>query len=204
MSQKNQELEIKLYLSDLNAFQGKVEALGGDLTEPRVHEVNLRFDLPDGELTRTAQVLRLRQDAAARMTYKGPGETIDGVHARREIEFTVSDFQSAQSLLETLGYQISLMYEKFRTTYILDGLQITLDEMPYGNFTEIEGADTAAIHRAAEKLSLRWETRILDSYTSLFDHLRNEMGLTFRDLSFANFAELKISSEDLGVVPADR
>jgi hypothetical protein len=76
--------------------------------------------------------------------------------------------------------------------------------MPYGNFTEIEGADTAAIHRAAEKLSLRWETRILDSYTSLFDHLRNEMGLTFRDLSFANFAELKISSEDLGVVPADR
>jgi adenylate cyclase class IV len=33
------------------------------------------------------------------MTYKGPGKTIDGVHARREIEFTVGDFHSAQLLL---------------------------------------------------------------------------------------------------------
>jgi len=204
MSQNQQELEVKLYLADLPAFQARVEDLGADLTEPRLHEVNLRFDLPDGELTRTAQVLRLRQDTAARMTYKGPGKTIDGVHARREIEFTVSDFQSAQSLLETLGYQISLMYEKYRTTYFLDDLQITLDEMPYGNFTEIEGADTAAIHKAAEKLGLSWEATILESYTSLFEILRNKLDLTFRDLSFANFAELKITPEDLGVIPADR
>jgi len=204
MSQNQQELEIKLYLADLAAFENRVKDLGAELTEPRLHEVNLRFDLPDGELTRTAQVLRLRQDTAARMTYKGPGETVDGVHARREIEFTVSDFQSAQSMLETLGYQISLMYEKYRTTYFLDSLQITLDEMPYGTFTEIEGVDTAAIHRAAENLGLSWEARILDSYTSLFEHLRQKLGLTFRDLSFADFAELKITPEDLGVIPADQ
>jgi adenylate cyclase class 2 len=203
MAQGQQELEVKLYLSDLNSLPEQLVSLGGKLSEPRLHEVNLRFDLPNGELTRTAQVLRLRQDSAARMTYKGPGEMMDGVHARREIEFTVSDFQSAQDLLESLGYQISLMYEKYRTTYTLDDLQITLDEMPYGNFTEIEGTDTAAIHHAAERLSLRWEARILESYTSLFDHLREALGLTFRDLSFANFADLKVTPEDLGVTPAD-
>ncbi len=204
MGQNQQELEIKLYLTDLAAFNQKVETIGGQLTEPRLHEVNLRFDLPDGELTRTAQVLRLRQDTAARMTYKGPGEMIAGVHARREIEFTVGDFQSAQTLLETLGYQVSLMYEKYRTTYSLDGLQITLDEMPYGNFTEIEGSDTSAIHHAAGKLDLNWEARIPESYTSLFDLLRGKLGLNFRDLSFANFAELKITPGDLGVIPADQ
>jgi adenylate cyclase class 2 len=203
MAQGQQELEVKLYLSDLKSLPEQLVSLGGKLSEPRLHEVNLRFDLPNGELTRTAQVLRLRQDSAARMTYKGPGEMMDGVHARREIEFTVSDFQSAQDLLESLGYQISLMYEKYRTTYTLDDLQITLDEMPYGNFTEIEGTDTAAIHHAAERLSLRWEARILESYTSLFDHLREALGLTFRDLSFANFADLKVTPEDLGVTPAD-
>ena len=204
MGSNQQELEIKLYLADLPALKGKLEAAGAQLAEDRLHEINLRFDLPDGELTRTAQVLRLRQDTAARMTYKGPGETIAGVHARREIEFTVSDFQSAQALLETLGYQVSLMYEKYRTTYHLDNLHITLDEMPYGNFTEIEGSDTTAIHQAASRLGLRWEARILESYTSLFDHLRRKMGLTFRDLSFANFADLEITSHDLGVNPADR
>jgi adenylate cyclase class 2 len=204
MDSNQQELEIKLYLSDLPAFQAKVEALGGQLVEPRLHEINLRFDTPNGELTRSAQVLRLRQDVAARLTYKGPGKSIDGVHARREIEFTVSDYQSALSLLEALGYQISLMYEKFRTTYLLDGLQITLDEMPYGDFTEIEGPQAGAIHTAAEKLGVNWEARILSSYTSLFNHLREELNLTFRDLSFENFAGLDISPAELGVVPADQ
>jgi adenylate cyclase class 2 len=203
MGGNQQELEIKLYLTDLKNFQHKVEALGGQLVEPRLHEINLRFDTPDGELTRTAQVLRLRQDTAARLTYKGPGETVGGVHARREIEFTVSDYQSARLLLESLGYQISLMYEKFRTTYMLDGLQVTLDEMPYGNFTEIEGSDPTAIRDTARKLGVNWDMRILESYTSLFDLLRKKLDLTFRDLSFVNFSELEISPKDLGVNPAD-
>ena len=203
MSSNQQELEIKLYLSDLPAFQRKVEALGGQMVEPRLHEINLRFDTPDGELTRNYQVLRLRQGTAARLTYKGPGETVEGVHSRKEIEFTVSDYQSAESLLEALGYQVSLMYEKFRTTYELEGLQVTLDEMPYGNFTEIEGPDAAAIHAAAAKTGINWEARILESYTSLFDHLREELGFTFRDLSFENFVNLKITPHDLGVTPAD-
>lgn len=204
MGQNQQELEIKLYLADLPALKGKLEISGAKLIEARLHEINLRFDLPDGELTRKAQVLRLRQDTAARMTYKGPGETIDGVHARREIEFTVGDFQSAQLLLESLGYQVSLMYEKYRTTYSLDGLQVTLDEMPYGNFSEIEGTDTSAIHHAAMKLDLSWEARILESYTTLFDQLQEKLGLTFQNLSFANFAEINITPEDLGVIPADQ
>jgi adenylate cyclase class 2 len=204
MAQDQQELEIKLYLADLPAFKSKLESINASLVEPRLHEVNLRFDLPEGELTKNLQVLRLRQDTRARMTYKGPGETIDGVYARREIEFSVSDFQSAQTLLEALGYRVSLMYEKFRTMYTLEGLQITLDEMPYGNFTEIEGADTSAIHRVAGELDLSWEARILESYTSLFDLLKEKRGLTFRDLSFTNFSDLHISPADLGVIQADQ
>ncbi len=203
MGGNQQELEIKLYLSNLSSFQQKVEGLGSQLVEPRLHEINLRFDTPEGDLTRTAQVLRLRQDTAARMTYKGPGETVGGVHARREIEFTVSDYKSAQLLLESLGFQVSMMYEKFRTTYSLEGLQITLDEMPYGNFTEIEGSDPAAIRAVATQLGVSWDARILESYTSLFDLLREKLNLTFRDLSFANFSTLNISPENLGITPAD-
>ena len=203
MESNQQELEIKLYLLDMPAFQQRVESLGGQLIEPRLHEINLRFDTPDEQLTRASQVLRLRQDTAARLTYKGPGETIDGVHARREIEFTVSDYQSARALLEALGYQVSLMYEKFRTTYELDGLQVTLDEMPYGNFTEIEGPDGKQIRAAAETLGVSWEARIIQSYTTLFEQLRQKKGFTFRDLSFDNFSSRDISPADLGVVPAD-
>ena len=203
MTEDHQELEVKLYLADLEAFQRRVEAQGAILIEARLHEVNLRFDTADESLTRSLQVLRLRQDTAARLTYKGPGETIDGVYVRREIEFMVSDYQSARALLEVLGYQVSLMYEKYRTTYDLDGMHVTLDEMPYGDFTEIEGYDAERIRSAAEKLGLKWEARITDSYTSLFERLRGELDFTFRDLSFENFAGMEVPAAALGVRPAD-
>jgi len=200
---KGTELEIKLYLNDLPAFRQRLEDLGAKLVQLRVHEVNLRFDTPEGSLTRSLQVLRLRQDTAARLTYKGPGEVAGGVHARRELEFIVSDFEAARALLEALGYRVSLMYEKYRTTYDLDRVHVTLDEMPYGDFAEIEGPDPESIQAVAKKLGVDWEARVLDSYTALFANLRQTLGLEFRDLSFENFAGLPVSPEALGVRPAD-
>lgn len=197
------ELEIKLYLNDLPALRRRLEDAGARLYQPRVHEVNLRFDTPDGSLASARQVLRLRQDTNARLTYKGPGQLSGGVYARRELEFTVSDFDVARALLEALGYRVSLMYEKYRTTYDLDGVHVTLDELPYGDFAEIEGPDPQSIQEIAQKLGLDWEARVLDSYTALFADLRQTLGLAFQDLSFENFASLPVSPESLGVRPAD-
>jgi adenylate cyclase class 2 len=198
------ELEVKFYLADLPALEARLRALGARLVQASLHEVNLRFDTPDRDLTRSYQVLRLRQDTAARMTYKGPGKDKDGVRLRQEIEFSVSNFEAARDLLLALGYQVSVMYEKYRTTYALDEVEVTLDQMPYGNFAEIEGPDPASIHRASERLGLNWERRGLESYTALFERLRTALGFTFRDLVFDNFRGLKITPADLGLQPADR
>jgi adenylate cyclase class 2 len=198
MSKSDQELEVKFYLSDLPALRARLEAAGAQLYKPRVHEINLRFDTPSGDLTRGYRVLRLRQDSEARLTYKGPGELVDGVRSRQELEFTVSDFETARHFLEALGYEVSVMYEKYRATYTLEGVLVTLDEMPYGNFAEIEGPDGASIRKTAEVLGLDWERRILDSYIMLFDRLRERLGLAFRDLSFANFEKLTVTGEMLG------
>jgi adenylate cyclase class 2 len=111
----------------------------------------------------------------------------------------VSDFDMARRLLEALGYEINVMYEKYRATYDLDGVLITLDEMPYGNFIEIEGPDGARIRQVAEELQVDWEARILDSYLTLFDHLRGKLGLKFQYLSFSNFEGVQVKPEDLGV-----
>jgi adenylate cyclase class 2 len=203
MANQEQELEVKLYLLDLPAFQRRLEALGGKPVQARVHEINLRFDTPEGELARASQVLRLRQDQGARLTYKGPGKIVGGVRARREIEFSVGDFDAARSFLEALGYQVSLMYEKYRATYKLDGVLVTLDEMPYGTFAELEGPDAGSIQALALKLGVNWEARIVDSYTFLFERLRGTLGFTFQDLSFENFAGMEVTSDALGVSPAD-
>jgi len=203
MTGSGYELELKFLLSYPPALETRLQALRANLVHKRVHEINLRFDTPDGALTSSSQVLRLRQDYQARITYKGPSETEGGVRKRREIEFTVGDYQAAQALLEALGYQVSLMYEKYRTSYEWERVQIVLDEMPYGTFAEIEGSTPEQIRAVSDRLNLDWSKGVLDSYTVLFDKLRAAHGFTFRDLSFANFANLQADLFILGISPAD-
>ncbi len=196
------ETEAKFYIEHPDALQKRIESLGATVSEPRVLETNLRFDTPDRDLRHLGYVLRLRQDKRARMTFKDGEQAQGGAFNRRELEFTVSDFDTAKELLQALGYEVSFTYEKYRTTYKLDGAEIMLDEMPYGNFVEIEGPEDA-IRAAAEKLQLKWDTAIQDSYSLLFEKLRAHQGWHMSNLSFANFKQLPVTPELLGVTPAD-
>jgi adenylate cyclase, class 2 len=203
VASKDKELEVKFYMANLPALKVKLEAMEAHCLQERVHEVNLRFDTANEDLKRSFQVLRLRKDRDCRLTYKGPGQIQDGVRLRKELEFTVSDFDTAKAFLEALGYQVVLMYEKYRAVYALGEVLVTLDEMPYGHFAEIEGPGGEAIQQAALRLGLDWETRILDSYMVLFDRARSALGFTFRDLSFDDFISLPVSAAALGVRQAD-
>jgi adenylate cyclase class 2 len=198
-----QEIEAKFYVQDLKRIESRIQQLDARLIQPRVLETNLRFDLPDGGLRSKGQVLRLRQDTEARLTYKGSGKSQQGIVNRTEIEFTVEDFERAKLFLEALGYQQILQYDKYRTTYELAACHIMLDELPYGNFVEIEGADIVSIRATAEKLNLNMQAAISESYSFLFEKVRQTLGLKFNDLTFANFAGLQVTQEHLQVQSAD-
>ncbi len=197
------EQEVKFYLMHLTRLEQRLLRHGAVLEHPRVLEVNLRFDTPDGALTSQRKVLRLRQDSRARMTYKSPMLPGQAVSIREEIEFEVSDFNAARALLEALGYQVSVMYEKYRTTYHFMGTHVTLDEMPYGSFAEIEGQSTAQIQSAAAALRLDWQARTLDSYLAIFYRTRQALNLTAEHLSFAAFSGVAVAPQHLGILPAD-
>ena len=198
-----QELEVKFYVCHLEDLERRLRSQGASLAAPRSHEYNLRFDTPGSDLGRESRVLRLRQDAKAALTFKGPTQDIQGVNVRQEIEFDVSDFTAARHLLEALGYQVILIYEKYRATYHLDNVLVTLDEMPFGSFAEVEGPDVASIRECASRLGLDWARRCGGTYISIFQQIKQSRGYAFRDLTFANFASLSLSAEDLGVHPAD-
>lgn len=204
MSKAEQEIEVKFPLHDLPELAGRLEALGARLVSPRVYEINLRFDTQEGELTAARRVLRLRKDNNAVMTFKGPSEQGDEVSTRQEIEFQVSDFATARRFLEALGYVVAVMYEKYRTTYSFGDLVITLDEMPFGCFAEIEGPDAASIRTAAAALRLDWDARSTDSYLGLFNRLRTSLGLSMKNLSFGDFEGVQVTMEDLGLRYADQ
>ena len=197
------EREAKFYLSDLSALEARLQSIGARRIKPRVHEMNLRFDTPSQDLTRTFQVLRLRQDSQVRLTYKGPGKIEAGVRNREEIEFAVGSFEAARNFLQALGYQVSFVYEKCRTRYELNDVEVVLDETPIGHFVEIEGPDGIVIRAAAAHLGLDWEARITESYLRLFQLARTSLGLAYRDMTFEHFNEMDVEPETMGVRVAD-
>lgn len=198
------ETEVKFYVRDLKRVELRLRELKARLIQPRVHEVNLRFDNPGGDLRRSLKVLRLRKDSKAKLTFKGPSEAREGgVLSRREVEFTVGDFDSAREFLELLGFVPIVFYEKYRATYELEGVHVMLDELPYGEFVEIEGEDIVALRRVAGLLGLNWEAMVKAGYHALFERVVDKHGLEAGKLSFKALENVRITPDDLRIIPAD-
>lgn len=196
MNQTTQETEIKLYTPDLQIIQNRLTDAGAALIYPRIFERNMRYENADKSLHEQGIVVRLREDSRIRLTYKGPGEVNNNdVISREELEVEVSDFATMEMILSRLGYQPYMAYEKYRTTYELNDTEIVLDELPFGNFTEIEGTPDQ-IEATIEALSLADMLRLPYSYARLFDFVKYNMGLIFRDLTFENFEGITVNRYD--------
>jgi adenylate cyclase class 2 len=203
MAQNNQEIESKFYVRELVPIDERLKSLGAVCIVPRGFEYNLRFDNPGNSLQRQHKVLRLRKFDDVRLTFKDAGERIDGALSRTEIELVVNDFDMAQKFLECLGYRVAAVYEKYRAMYSLGTAIITLDELPYGKFVEIEAENPAQIKELALQLGLDPNVSIPLSYQGLFERVKFAKNLSAKNLAFWEFEKIDLSAFDLGVTPAD-
>ena len=203
MSANGQEIEAKFYVGNLKAIEARLLALGATCTVPRGFEYNLRFDNPQNSLNRQHKVLRLRKFDDVRLTFKGPVEKIGGAIARAEIELVVNDFDTAQQFIESLGYRVFGVYEKYRTMYDLEGTMVTLDELPYGHFVEIEGESPKKIREIALRLALNPAAAIPAGYQDLFERIKRSKELDIKNLTFWEFTNIHTTAEDFGVSAAD-
>lgn len=203
MATNKLELEAKFWISSLDKLESRLRSLGAELIQERTFELNLRFDTPDRRLSGARQVLRLRRDRKDTLTFKDPGDPNCSVSARKEIEVEVTDLQTAREILEALGFQVSITYEKYRAAYLLDNVEVSLDEMPFGNFSEIEGTDENSIQQTAEKLGLDWEARSRLSYLAIFYALKEKYQLKMADITFKDFEGQSISIQSIGLELAD-
>ena len=196
-----EEIEAKFYVTNQPALRGRLMEMGANVKQARVYEQNLRFDTPGMDLSAEKKVLRLRQDEKMHLTFKGPGFLHDSVLVRPEFEVEVSDFTQTRQILEGLGYQVYSLYEKYRETLNFEGVDVMLDEMPYGSFIELEGPSTQSVKALARKLGLDFNKRIVLSYMVLFDHFKTTKNLAVRDLTFENFKGVAFSPADFENLP---
>lgn len=187
------EIECKLFIDDLATIQNRIKDSDAICVKPRTYEYNLRLSSDHHNFIAEQIVLRLRQDDQIRLTYKAPATDVQaGAKTRLELETTVGDLDTMIQILTRLGFHPYMMYEKYRTTYhypTIDNTELVIDEMPFGNFIEVEGE---ALEDVLQLLELQDHPRILESYAQLFDRVKKHHKLDFTDLSFANFQNVDI------------
>ncbi|TAK14814.1 MAG: class IV adenylate cyclase [Anaerolineae bacterium] len=203
MQDSDVELEVKFWVRNLGGVENRLKDLGAVLVQPRTLERNWRFDNAEGQFARERKVLRLRQDTAATLAFKGPPEPNSLISSRTEIEVQVNDPHSAKRMLEALGFRVSWVYEKYRTTFRLNEVNVMLDELPFGDFVEIEGPDSDSIFASAGELKLLRECRILESYSQIFRRVQGS-GAEQANLTFDSFKGRSADLTLLGYASADQ
>ena len=186
------EIEVKFYLPDLSRIRERVLSLAS-IRRCRQHEINVRFDDAADRLRQRSALLRLRRDDRIRLTFKSPPpQPDDRYKIHRELETEIGNFEVMTQILAALGYRRKQVYEKWRETFQQGRCHLCLDQLPYGDFLEIEGP-AEEIRPAAERLGLEWKNRIVSNYLEIFETIRQSLRLSFQDLTFDNFRNLDYS-----------
>ena len=190
---ENLEIEVKFYLADIESVRNKILELGAE-SKGRLFETNIRYEDKNNSLIKKKSVLRLRQDEKTTFTFKSrPPVKSRDYKIVNELEVEVSDFTTMDQILQSLDFHPEQKYEKWRETIVLDQTLFCLDTMPYGNFLEIEGQEKDIRHYAS-RLGLNWQKRILFNYLEIFEIMRNNLKLEFKDITFNNFETINVDA----------
>lgn len=124
--------EVELKVSVLQAQEdGLLVRLTelGFLPRGRVYERDVYFNAPDRDFRKTDEALRLRSvDGRALITYKGAKQD-DRSSTRAELETGVQSEETAQRLLEALGYQAVFTVHKSRWIFVRGTVTACLDHV---------------------------------------------------------------------------
>jgi adenylate cyclase class 2 len=146
------EKKYRLTTDGVERLRARLRELSGAAARGVEFEENTIY--AGAKLGAGLRTLRLRRvEGRAVLTLKEREPSLDAIKRQREEETEVSDASALDAILGALGYAPALVYEKRRETWHLDGVEVVIDELPFGWFAEIEG-DAEAILAAESKLDL--------------------------------------------------
>jgi adenylate cyclase class 2 len=142
------EKKYRLDKRRLVELTAKLGELGAEFASEHFEENYLHRS---GLLDERNAVLRLRKIADRTfLTYKERLKSESNFKHKVEHETLVSDAKEVEHIIDKLGYKLSVIYEKHRKTWQLGDVEVVLDELPFGQYMEIEGTKEAILK--AEKL----------------------------------------------------
>jgi predicted adenylyl cyclase CyaB len=162
------EAKIALQPGEMDRVRDRLIHLGAE-SRGIDDEENIIFRCKRGDRRGDRRRLRLRTFGGrsdALLTCKGPTEKGAMFKSRDEIEVQVSNAESVRELLHNLGFRPKTAYHKRREHWFLAGTMVALDQLAFGDFLEVEGAETA-IHTALALLGLDRRNHVRSGYARL-------------------------------------
>ena len=139
------EVELKSVVDDVPRRRAAIEAVGAVLTfEGRL--ADRRYDTPEGSLVARDHVLRVRgygsgSGERAELGWKGPTGRDGGYKVREELEVSVDDSTAISSILERLGFRVTVAIDREIAQYDLSGTMVRFERYPrMDDLVEVEGS----------------------------------------------------------------
>ena len=167
------EIEAKFVNVVVDDIREKLTGLGAELIHPMRDMKRVTIDTPG--MKQKDAFLRVRDEGdKTTLTYKQfDALSLDGV---KEIEVTVSDFDTTIALLTEAGLPYGSLQESRRETWQLNDVEVVIDEWPWLHpYIEIEGPSETSVIENAKKLGFAWDTAVfgdvMAAYRVQYPHL---------------------------------
>jgi adenylate cyclase class 2 len=163
----NIEYEATFADIDRDKMRRKLLETGAVLVKPEFLQRRVTFSLPKGNEIDGAYARVRDEGDKVTMSLK----IIDGerIESQKEVCLTVDNFEQAELLLVTLGCIKKAYQETKRELWLLDGVEITIDEWPFLDpFVEIEGLSEGVVKAVAEKLGFDYTQAIFGAVDTMY------------------------------------
>lgn len=177
------EVEIKFRVNDPKIIKEQLGKMGVT-AGPEEFQRTVRFDTPRDDLENRGLFLRVREEGKkSTFTVKRKASDDSLYKERDEWETQVGDAKVVVEQMKALGFTKLRIMEKYRQTFILPGVEVVIDRLPFGNFLEIEGSPEA-IEDTISRLGLPRKKAMNVSYWELKNEYNKERGLTGENIVF--------------------
>ena len=164
------EIEVKFIDINIDDMRQKLEEAGAHLEQPM--RLMKRVNIEQPEHTAERAFLRVRDEGdKTTLTFKRRDalstEMIDNV---KEIEVTVSDFNTTVELFKEAGWPPRTFQESRRETWELNGAEVVIDEWPWIEpYIEIEADDEETVRSVSKLLGFNWEEAVYGHIDVLYE-----------------------------------
>jgi adenylate cyclase class 2 len=162
------EYEAKFADIDKDDVRKRLNNAGAKLIRPEFLQKRVVFHAPK-EKCIDGRWVRVRDEGdKTTMSIKISG---DGkIEEQKEICLTVDNYEKARSFLIHLGCKEKAYHETKRELWMLDNVEITIDEWPFLEpFVEVEGQSKEEVKGACEKLGFDYKKAIFGAVDQLYE-----------------------------------